>query len=176
MSSIGRDSSIFIGRGESKEQTRDKNLDRQKKSHVTTYSGALLNMLSSFSDGRRTAQTSPNVQLPEAGRLYSILQEGGRGSHLPDMRFTRPWFSWSWIAFMSQNSLVDDSVISATMMDLIVGLVLGSSCVHALASIVNCVQGEPCVSLTCFTKHRKDGRGNSAAALQCSVCGLAISL
>lgn len=54
------------------------------------------------------------------------------------MRFTRPWFSWS--AFMSQNSLVDDSVISATTMDLIVGLALGSSCVHAFARTVNCTR------------------------------------
>uniref|UniRef100_A0A0A9FGK7 Uncharacterized protein n=1 Tax=Arundo donax TaxID=35708 RepID=A0A0A9FGK7_ARUDO len=34
---------------------------------------------------------------------------------------------------MSQNSLVDERLISVTTTDLIVGLNLGSSCVHALA-------------------------------------------
>ena len=87
-----------------------------------------------LSGRHQTAQTSPNVQLPGAGRQATVYYK--RGSHLPDMRFTRPWFSWT--ALMSHNSLVDDSVISATTMDLIVGLALGSSCVHALASIVNC--------------------------------------
>ena len=72
---------------------------------------------------------------PGAGRQVEYHK-----SHLPDMRFTRPWFSW--IAFMSQNSLVDESVISATTMDLIVGLALGSSCVHALARTVICQKGK----------------------------------
>jgi len=79
MSSIGRDSSIFIGRGESKEQTRDKNLDRQKKSHVTTYSGALLNMLSSFLTGveRHKRALMYNYQ-GQAG--YTVYYKRGAGA------------------------------------------------------------------------------------------------
>jgi hypothetical protein len=40
---------------------------------VNTYSGALLNMLSSFLAGT-TAQMNPNVQLPGAGRLQYITR------------------------------------------------------------------------------------------------------
>ena len=122
-------------RRESKESTRDKTLDRQKKSHVTICRDAALNMLSSFLAGiRRHKRALMYNYQGQAGRQATVYYK--RGSHLPDMRFTRPWLSWT--ALMSHNSLVDDSVISATTMDLIVGLALGSSCVHALASIVNC--------------------------------------
>lgn len=73
---------------------------------------------------------------------------------------------------MSQNSLVDDSVISATTMDLIVGLALGSSCVHALARTVICQEGKPCVRAAASFENtaNKEGRGSSAAALYWSTC------
>lgn len=134
---------------------------------VNTYSGPPLWP----STGR--VQMGPNVQLPrgrQVGRTIIYTTAHRDRSHLPDMRFTTPWFSW--IAFMSQNSLVDDSVISATTMDLIVGLALGSSCVHALARTVICQEGKSCVRAAASFENtaNKEGRGSSAAALYWSTC------
>jgi len=62
-------------RRESKESTRDKTLDRQKKSHVTICRDAALNMLSSFLGGiRRHKRALMYNYQGQAG--YSILQEG----------------------------------------------------------------------------------------------------